>query len=301
MKVVQLFLLFHTLLVLLQSHSTVAYPAGCSTSSTSANCDNQDLQAIPQDFPTSILTLYMRNNDLTNISHPAVSRFRAFFWMLSRLQTLRLDRNQLTSLPSGIFSQLSSLTSLYLNDNQLSTLSSSGFSGLNNLRYLYLQDNYIHAVAANAFNGLSQLITLILQNNNNITTGAFDGLPALQTLQVQDNQIKGNPWVCDCQILRTRFSMSGASFESTIICGIDVNPAGIAGQALRSLDPPSLRCEAPTVLSFTILNISSSISTGDNLTMYCETTGFPTPDLELLVPNGESIRPVRGSKKLLQP
>ena len=64
---------------------------------------------------------------------------------LTGLTRLRLERNELTTLPADIFSGLSALTRLDLDNNQLSTLPSGLFSGLTALTTLDLSNNPLPA------------------------------------------------------------------------------------------------------------------------------------------------------------
>ena len=60
------------------------------------------------------------------------------------LKKLSITKNNLTSLPEGIFSGLTSLTNLELGENRYTTLPQGIFSGLT-LNYLWIRNNPLDA------------------------------------------------------------------------------------------------------------------------------------------------------------
>ena len=114
---------------------------------------------------------------------------------MTGLLSLRLNNNQLTSLPSNIFSGLTGLLSLQLNNNQLTSLPSGIFSGLTNLQYLYLNNNQLTSLPSNIFSGLTSLQYLYLNYNQltSLPSGLFSGLTSLQRVWIDNNQLTSLP------------------------------------------------------------------------------------------------------------
>jgi hypothetical protein len=63
--------------------------------------------------------------------------------VLSKLKTLNLDNNRLSTLPEGCFKELTALQRLDLSNNRLSTLEEGCFTGLTALKWLYLSYNQL--------------------------------------------------------------------------------------------------------------------------------------------------------------
>ena len=83
---------------------------------------------------------------------------------LYRVQTLKLDGNDLTTLPAGVFGGLDHLQTLGLTDNRLTTLPAGVFAGLDRLRTLKLDGNDLTTLPAGVFVGL-RLQVLLLGGN----------------------------------------------------------------------------------------------------------------------------------------
>ena len=115
----------------------------------------------------------------------------AFDGLEISLQTLSLDNNQLTSIPSGMFSRFTQLTYLQLHANKLMSLEMATFDGLTHLASLTLYSNQISSVADNTFSTLGNLQNLQLQDNRikSISTQFFTGLSALTDLRLERNEI----------------------------------------------------------------------------------------------------------------
>ncbi|XP_071961247.1 G-protein coupled receptor GRL101-like [Antedon mediterranea] len=108
-------------------------------------------------------------------------------------EKMRLDGNQISTLPASAFNGLSALTDLRLEGNQIHTLEANAFSGLKSLTELRLNGHKISTLPANAFNGLTALTTLNLDNNS-ITTidpEAFSFVvSSLSILKLRGNKLK---------------------------------------------------------------------------------------------------------------
>nr|AIO08096.1 variable lymphocyte receptor C [Petromyzon marinus] len=110
-------------------------------------------------------------------------------------ERLELDKNQLESLPAGLFDQLAELKQLYLQYNQLKSLPPRVFDSLTKLTRLNLYNNQLQSIPKGAFDKLTKLERLHLQNNKlqSVPDGAFDSLA-----QLSDLRLDNNPWDCAC-------------------------------------------------------------------------------------------------------
>ena len=114
---------------------------------------------------------------------------------LYRVQTLKLDGNDLRTLPAVVFAGLDHLHTLGLTDNRLTTLPARVFTGLDRLRTLQLDGNDLRTLPAGVFAGLDHLRTLGLTDNRLTTLPArvFAGLDRLRTLQLDGNDLRTLP------------------------------------------------------------------------------------------------------------
>jgi Leucine-rich repeat (LRR) protein len=84
---------------------------------------------------------------------------------LTHLRELDLSKNYLTSLPSGIFDRLPELSVIYLHNNHLSILPKHIFNNLINLKELSLHNNKLNGLPENLFSTTLELQSLNLSNN----------------------------------------------------------------------------------------------------------------------------------------
>ncbi|KAK3547086.1 hypothetical protein QTP86_010527 [Hemibagrus guttatus] len=180
-------------------------PDQCSCMAEEAvDCAGVNLSEFPQEIPENTRHLSLQNNQLSEIRAEALAR-------LLHLETLNLQNNRLTTqaapryLPPTLvsadfaanqlttiypytFGQKPGLKSVYLHNNKLSDvgLPEGMFNGSDNLEVLILSSNYLRYVPK----GLPiALFRLHLKNNNleKIPSGAFENLPHLRELYLQNN------------------------------------------------------------------------------------------------------------------
>ncbi|XP_072023290.1 podocan-like [Amphiura filiformis] len=109
------------------------------------DCSSRQLQDIPSDFPantiqlniehnqirsqielpSSVLHLYGRDNQLTDIF--------GMFHKTSKIRVVILVENRITSIPKGTFASCYQMTELYLSDNPIKYFNADSFIGLNSL------------------------------------------------------------------------------------------------------------------------------------------------------------------------
>ena len=150
---------------------------------------------------------------------------------LTRLTTLALHNQGLTTLPAGVFNDLTALTSLQLNGNRLTTLPDDTFTGftagLTGL-FLNLQKD----------TGNTRMLVYLGQDGNKVTatvpSGAFAELTV--NLSVSGNAKSGSPTsivipVGTTSASRTLLPQSGqtltADFDSTPLVFTDLSPNGV--------------------------------------------------------------------------
>ena len=157
--------------------------------------------------PTRLGTLYLHNNEIATIHPDAFNGLNLWtlrldgnniaslpsdvFDDMPRIADLRLYGNQLTSIEAGTFENQTNLRNLYLNRNRLRSIDADIFKNLTRLSYLQIDNNQISTIHADAFANLRQL-SLLLMNNNRLTqlpTTLFRANTALTLLRIQSNQI----------------------------------------------------------------------------------------------------------------
>ena len=114
---------------------------------------------------------------------------------LTDLQILWLNRNELSSLPEGVFDDLGDLRRLYLGNNSLSRLDADVFTSLTELRRLWLHENSLTALPVDVFDGLTKLERLNLGGNwiQSLDADQFADLGSLQRLLLHRNLIAQLP------------------------------------------------------------------------------------------------------------
>ncbi|XP_070492929.1 toll-like receptor 3 isoform X2 [Chironomus tepperi] len=172
--------------------------------STSLDCSNLTLKAIPNDIPNTILTLDLSNNQL----HLDESTFAT---CCGNLLELDLSNNGITKISQEIFKYLVNITSLILRNNDISDFDSDTFVNLTKLERLdlsknplilqkgFISNSYLTTlnldecglseIPDEAFSGIKQLVNLTLKGNNfdeNFDSSAFEDLTSLTKLEMKN-------------------------------------------------------------------------------------------------------------------
>ena len=180
---------------------------------------------------TSLIALRLNNNNLATLPD-------GVFDGLTALRTLRLESNRLTTLSAGVFDGLTALRTLRLEDNFLATLPAGVFDGLTALTMLTLQRNRLTTLPAGVFAGLTALTTLGLYENSLTTlpAGVFDGLTALETLYLYDNSLTTLPaGVFDGLTALTTLNLSDNSL-TRLRAGVFAELTALTGLSLTGND-----------------------------------------------------------------
>ena len=141
---------------------------------------------------------------------------------LSNLTSLSLVDNKLATLSTDTFEGLAKVTSLDLRGNQLITIKTGAFNGLSSLtkldlRYITGHRGYLKTIEPGAFKKLSNLTSLSLIDNRltTLSTGTFEGLASLQTLDLRGNP--GAPFTLVVELVRTDTTDPAAPGPATVV------------------------------------------------------------------------------------
>ncbi|KAK0422607.1 hypothetical protein QR680_007668 [Steinernema hermaphroditum] len=173
---------------------------------------------------------------------------------LVSLKSLNLSDNMLRRIPSKSLTSLTELEVLDLSFNSFSELPTSAFDGLSSLKRLVLAHlQNLRAVHMNAFSGLFKLLELDLSRCpllEAIDEHAFEQPNLLRSLNLSHNrlsylshrlldweqlealQLAGNPWNCDCDLLRFLPATVRRLHVPNVVCA---KPEAVQGRAVAKL------------------------------------------------------------------
>ncbi|KAK9296571.1 hypothetical protein QLX08_009418 [Tetragonisca angustula] len=155
---------------------------------------------------TNLLSLDLRGNPIREIHGNAFRNLRKLRKLIlsnlkelrifpnlngtRSLEVLRLDRAQVTNVPTNLCEQCPKLKSLDVKSNFLTEV--PNLQNCSELRVLDLASNMIPSLPDESFKGLGMLHDLLLSNNKLqvIPSGAFTGLSRLQVLDLESNYIE---------------------------------------------------------------------------------------------------------------
>ncbi|OWR42253.1 insulin growth factor-binding protein complex acid labile subunit [Danaus plexippus plexippus] len=169
--------------------------------------------------------LDLSDNDISSI-HPQT------FKDLSVIETLDLSNNMLVTFEADTFEPLSSLRTLSLRNNSILEIPSANLIFLVHLEFLDLSENLIQVVEKHGIPYLKELKHLNLNSN------IIESIDQLDTLQ--ELEISGNPFVCNCSILWL-WSLGRA-------CEIPSKKSDNSSTILK-IDYEEVKCAAPAHLS----------------------------------------------------
>ena len=198
-----------------------------------------------QIFPSLVIDEF-ENLESVYISS-GVRIFKSHISNCNNLEDLALliIRNEISSLPGGIFRNCKILQNLDL-IMSISSIDENAFEGLTGLKQLTLSINQIKSLAPRTFANLHSLTQLSIDNNQleGITSGIFDSLTILETLDLRQNNITS--W--DPSILENNLKLQTLDLSGNLIQIIDGNTFANL-QNLRLLSVGSLIEEIPTFLN----------------------------------------------------
>lgn len=114
------------------------------------------------------------------------------------LYELALGYNNLTIIPSMLFSRAVKLMEINLEANKIQKIEDFAFNGLYQLYKLELSRNHIVTLTAAVFSGAPHLVDLHLQHNSisTLEPGVFESLSDLMFLYLDNNELKTLPDDC---------------------------------------------------------------------------------------------------------
>ncbi|CAK9825936.1 Platelet glycoprotein V [Anthophora retusa] len=226
---------------------------------------------------------------------------RGLFAELSSLQDLDLSTNPITRLSSITFQSLSNLRWLSLKNLPVTGLPQDVWRPVKKLRTLLLSGTKVEILRNEDLKGLDELETLEMNNSplREISRCTLDRTPALRKIDLHDSnltflpanvaqlsylnelQLQGNPWACDCRMFWfVKWAESKehlrTAFQSGFRCGDEIDGTADILQTLRYLKcaPPNLTYVTPTQ-QYLLLN---------SVLLECEFNGNPTPSLTWVTP-----------------
>lgn len=156
----------------------------CTCNGDSVDCSNLGLTAFPLDLPVGTVSLNLGHNKLSRIEPESLVN-------LTHLRELRLDHNELTSIPD-LGQAAAKIVSLYLHHNKIQSIDGRMTRLLASLETLDLSNNDITELRGQCFPAGLQIRDLYLSNNKikDLEMGALDHLGAtLQVLRLSRNRI----------------------------------------------------------------------------------------------------------------
>ncbi|XP_031710643.1 leucine-rich repeats and immunoglobulin-like domains protein 1 [Anarrhichthys ocellatus] len=176
------------LLISRGSSSDLPCAQNCTCDGDSVDCSNLELTATPLDLPVRTVSLNLGHNKLTSINAEA-------FDSLPNLRELRLDHNELTSIPD-LGQAASKIVSLYLHHNRIRSIDGRRTRELSSVETLDLSNNDLTELRGHCFPAGLQIKDLYLSNNkiSALELGALDHLGStLQLLRLSRNRISQIP------------------------------------------------------------------------------------------------------------
>ncbi|XP_029005946.1 leucine-rich repeats and immunoglobulin-like domains protein 1 [Betta splendens] len=170
------------------SGSDLPCAQNCTCSGDSVDCSNLELTATPPDLPARTVSLNLGHNKLTTINVEALDK-------LHNLRELRLDHNELTSIPD-LGPAASKIVSLYLHHNKIRSIDGRRTRELLSVETLDLSNNDITELRGHCFPAGLHIRDLYLSSNkiSILELGALDHLGStLQVLRLSRNRISQIP------------------------------------------------------------------------------------------------------------
>ncbi|KAA0707803.1 Leucine-rich repeats and immunoglobulin-like domains protein 1 [Triplophysa tibetana] len=191
-------------------------PQNCTCTLDTTDCSNLDMTDVPQDLPRGTVHLNLSHNQLAAVDTDILSN-------LPNLREVRLDHNELTSIPS-FGDAAATIVTLYMHHNKIRRLEGSLLQNFSALETLDLSHNDITELKDYCFPPGLRIKDLYLNNNKIVYLefGAFKNLAgSLQVLRLSRNllthiPVKGLelPKLTQLELSRNRLrSIEGLTFQ----------------------------------------------------------------------------------------
>ncbi|KAI5093669.1 leucine-rich repeats and immunoglobulin-like domains protein 1 isoform X1 [Silurus meridionalis] len=165
-----------------------ACPRECTCTLDTADCSHRKLTDFPKDLPDQTVYLNLSHNLLTAVDTDILNN-------LPNLKEVRLDHNELTSIPE-FGSAAPAIVTLHLHHNKISSVQGSRLQNLTHLETLDLSNNDIIDVREHCFPRGLRVRELVLSSNKivHLEFGAFRNLnDTLQVLRLGRNRLTQLP------------------------------------------------------------------------------------------------------------
>ncbi|XP_067288213.1 leucine-rich repeats and immunoglobulin-like domains protein 1 [Pseudorasbora parva] len=163
-------------------------PQNCICTLDTTDCSRLDMTGVPQDLPKSTVHLNLSHNKLTAVDMDILSN-------LPNLREVRLDHNELSSIPS-FGDAAATVVTLFLHHNKIRRLEGSLLQNFSALETLDLSNNDITELREHCFPPGLQIKDLHLSSNKivHLDFGAFKNLAgSLQILRLNRNRLTHLP------------------------------------------------------------------------------------------------------------
>ncbi|CAL8274941.1 unnamed protein product [Lota lota] len=165
--------------------------------------------------------LYLTNNTVATVADGALDS--------AHLDTLHLDANRLSEVPSRALSGAAGLRELQLSGNQIRWVGAKAFQPVGRtLRKLYMDETGLEKMSEESLVGLGAGLVLLSLGGNQLEV-----LPDLRPLKgLEVVNLHNNPLLCGCPLLPLRRWMENTSLALTATCG---HPPEVRGQSVRDV------------------------------------------------------------------
>ncbi|XP_027898765.1 chondroadherin-like protein [Xiphophorus couchianus] len=164
----------------------------------------------------SLMKLYLRSNAISEIAKGALDS--------ANIETLHLDSNRLTRVPSDALTDTPNLTELNLSRNPVQWLGPETFQEMSHsLQRLYMNQMGMEEMSKEALLGLGPRLKVLTVRGNQLKT--LPDLSPLSGLEMID--LRDNPLVCDCDLLPLRRWMERVKLDVLATCR---HPLELKGQ-----------------------------------------------------------------------
>ncbi|XP_045582081.2 protein slit isoform X2 [Procambarus clarkii] len=205
-------------------------PRACRCGAGIVDCRDTGQTDVPTHIPDDTIELRLEHNEISHVPSKIFTPYRL-------LKRIDLSNNEISEVAEDAFHGLDSLNSLVLYGNKITSISSRLLRGLTNLQLLLLNANRIECVHPVAFKDLRKLSLLSLYDNQimSLSNGTFSPLTNIQTMH-----LGANPFVCDCNLAWLGAYLADNPIETS---GARCHePNKLSKKPFGRLRPESFRC-----------------------------------------------------------
>ncbi|XP_077331590.1 leucine-rich repeat neuronal protein 1-like [Lithobates pipiens] len=232
------------------------------------------------------------------------------FYGLDYLESLSFFDNRLASVPKEALKPLKLLKFLDLNKNPISRVQAGDFRDMPHLEELSLNSmEELEFIQSEAFQDLPELIKLEICNNPRLTyldPGAFvSNVGSLKTLLLSNNRLAliplkvfqmlpglteislySNPLRCDCQNNWKGLSSLRLIEAQATLC---TSPPLVSGHPFQEIQGQAWLNRCPPLIDTHSFPSRLHLSKHQLVTLTCQASGHPKPEIYWITPHGERI------------